>query len=49
VASSVAAAAAMGTVAIPEMRRFNYAPKLAVGVVAAGGRSVFSFHLLWVS
>ncbi len=39
--SSVAAAAAMGTVAIPEMRRFNYAPKLAVGVVAAGGTLSF--------
>ena len=39
--SSVAAAAAMGTVAVPEMRRFNYAPKLAVGVVAAGGTLSF--------
>jgi tripartite ATP-independent transporter DctM subunit len=39
--SSVAAAAAMGTVAIPEMRRFGYAPKLAVGVVAAGGTLSF--------
>jgi tripartite ATP-independent transporter DctM subunit len=39
--SSVAAAAALGTVAIPEMRRFNYAPKLAVGVVAAGGTLSF--------
>ena len=39
--SSVAAAAAMGTIAIPEMRRFNYAPKLAVGVVAAGGTLSF--------
>jgi tripartite ATP-independent transporter DctM subunit len=39
--SSVAAAAAMGTVAIPEMRRFNYAPELAVGVVAAGGTLSF--------
>jgi len=39
--SSVAASAAMGTVAIPEMRRFNYAPKLAVGVVAAGGTLSF--------
>jgi tripartite ATP-independent transporter DctM subunit len=39
--SSVAAAAAMGAVAIPEMRRFNYAPKLAVGVVAAGGTLSF--------
>jgi tripartite ATP-independent transporter DctM subunit len=39
--SSVAAAAAMGTIAIPEMRRFNYAPKLATGVVAAGGTLSF--------
>lgn len=39
--SSVAASAAMGTIAIPEMRRFNYAPKLAVGVVAAGGTLSF--------
>lgn len=39
--SSVAAAAAMGTIAIPEMRRFRYAPKLAVGVVAAGGSISF--------
>jgi len=39
--SSVAAAAAMGTIAIPEMRRFRYAPKLAVGVVAAGGTLSF--------
>jgi len=35
--SSVAGAAAMGTIALPEMRRFHYAPKLATGVVAAGG------------
>lgn len=39
--SSVAAAAAMGTIAIPEMRRFQYAPSLAVGVVAAGGTLSF--------
>ncbi len=39
--SSVAASAAMGTIAIPEMRRFNYDPKLAVGVVAAGGTLSF--------
>ena len=39
--SSVAAAAAMGTIAIPEMRRFNYAPKFATGVVAAGGTLSF--------
>jgi tripartite ATP-independent transporter DctM subunit len=35
--SSVAGAAAMGMIALPEMRRFNYAPRLATGVVAAGG------------
>ncbi|MDI6761802.1 MAG: TRAP transporter large permease [Thermodesulfobacteriota bacterium] len=35
--SSVAGAAAMGTIALPEMRRFNYAPRLATGAVAAGG------------
>jgi tripartite ATP-independent transporter DctM subunit len=39
--SSVAAAAAMGTIAIPEMRRFKYDPALAVGVVAAGGTLSF--------
>ena len=39
--SSVAAAAAMGNVALPEMRRFGYAPKLATGVVAAGGTLSF--------
>jgi tripartite ATP-independent transporter DctM subunit len=39
--SSVAAAAAMGTIAIPEMRRFNYAPRLATGIVAAGGTLSF--------
>ena len=39
--SSVAASAAMGTIAIPEMRRFNYAPRLAVGAVAAGGTLSF--------
>jgi tripartite ATP-independent transporter DctM subunit len=35
--SSVATAAAMGTVAIPEMNRFHYSPKLSAGTVAAGG------------
>ena len=35
--SSVAGAATMGTIAIPEMLRFNYDSKLAAGVVAAGG------------
>jgi tripartite ATP-independent transporter DctM subunit len=39
--SSVAATAAMGTVALPEMRRFGYAPRLATGVVAAGGTLSF--------
>lgn len=39
--SSVAAAAAMGNVALPEMRRFGYHPKLATGVVAAGGTLSF--------
>ncbi len=39
--SSVAASAAMGTIAIPEMRRFHYAPRLAVGAVAAGGTLSF--------
>ncbi|AFM23147.1 TRAP transporter large permease [Desulfomonile tiedjei] len=35
--SSVATAAAMGTVALPEMERFKYDPKLSTGSVAAGG------------
>jgi tripartite ATP-independent transporter DctM subunit len=35
--SSVATAAAMGTVALPEMRRFSYHPRLAAGCIAAGG------------
>jgi tripartite ATP-independent transporter DctM subunit len=39
--SSVASAAAMGNVALPEMRRFGYAPTLAVGVIAAGGTLAF--------
>ncbi|MBI5523167.1 MAG: TRAP transporter large permease [Desulfarculus sp.] len=39
--SSVASAAAMGTIAIPEMRRFHYDPKLAAGCVAAGGTLAF--------
>lgn len=39
--SSVAAAATMGNIAIPEMKRFQYAPKLAVGAVAAGGTLSF--------
>lgn len=35
--SSVATAAAMGTVALPEMKRYHYHPRLATGTVAAGG------------
>jgi tripartite ATP-independent transporter DctM subunit len=35
--SSVATAAAMGTVALPEMKRFRYDMSLATGSVAAGG------------
>ncbi len=35
--SSVATAAAMGTVALPEMARYKYHPMLATGSVAAGG------------
>ncbi len=35
--SSVATAATMGTVALPEMVRFKYDDKLATGCVAAGG------------
>ena len=35
--SSTATAATMATVAIPEMRKFNYAHSLATGVVAASG------------
>jgi len=35
--SSVATAATMGTVALPEMKRYNYHPRLATGSVAAGG------------
>jgi len=39
--SSVAASAAMGNIALPEMKRFNYHPRLATGVVAAGGTLSF--------
>ncbi|MCX8021760.1 MAG: TRAP transporter large permease [Syntrophorhabdaceae bacterium] len=39
--SSVAAAAAMGNIALPEMRKFNYHPRLATGVIAAGGTLSF--------
>jgi C4-dicarboxylate transporter, DctM subunit len=34
--SSVASSAAFGKLAYPEMRRFNYSPRLAAGTVAAG-------------
>jgi len=39
--SSVASAAAMGTIALPEMKRFNYSPRLATGTIAAGGTLAF--------
>ena len=39
--SSVAAVAAMGRVALPEMRKFNYHPRLATGVIVAGGTLSF--------
>ena len=35
--SSLASAATMGTIAMPELRRFNYSTRLATGCVAAGG------------
>lgn len=35
--SSIATAAAMGTVALTEMRKYQYSPELAAGCVAAGG------------
>ena len=35
--SSVATAATMGTVALPEMERYKYHPRLATGSIAAGG------------
>ena len=35
--SSVASAITMGRVALPEMRRYNYHPRLATGCIAAGG------------
>jgi tripartite ATP-independent transporter DctM subunit len=34
--SSIASSAAFGKVAYPQMRRFNYSPRLAAGTVAAG-------------
>ena len=41
--SSVATSAAIAKTVIPEMRRYNYAPKFAGGVVAAGGNNRFSY------
>ncbi|MEM8630650.1 MAG: TRAP transporter large permease [Pseudomonadota bacterium] len=35
--SSLATASTMGKVALPELRRLNYAPRLATGSLAAGG------------
>jgi tripartite ATP-independent transporter DctM subunit len=35
--SSVATAVTIGSVALPEMRKYNYAPSLAAGSLAAGG------------
>ncbi len=35
--STVASAAAMGTIAYPEMMRFRYSPRLATGCIASGG------------
>lgn len=35
--SSVASAITMGRVTLPEMRRYHYDPRLATGVIAAGG------------
>ena len=35
--SSLATAATMGRVALPELKRLNYAPRLATGALAAGG------------
>ncbi|WP_319774125.1 TRAP transporter large permease [Breoghania sp.] len=35
--SSLATASTMGQVALPELRRLNYAPSLATGTLAAGG------------
>lgn len=35
--SSLATAATMGQVALPELRRFKYSPSLAAGTLAAGG------------
>lgn len=35
--SSIASAATMGKVAMPEMKRYKYNPELALGTIAAGG------------
>jgi tripartite ATP-independent transporter DctM subunit len=35
--SSIASAATMGKVALPEMERYRYSPRLATGSIAAGG------------
>ncbi|MEZ5668965.1 MAG: TRAP transporter large permease [Alphaproteobacteria bacterium] len=35
--SSTATASTMGQVALPELKRYNYAPSLATGTIAAGG------------
>lgn len=35
--SSIAAAATMGKVSLPEMERYRYSPRLATGSIAAGG------------
>jgi tripartite ATP-independent transporter DctM subunit len=35
--SSIASAVTMGRVSLPEMKRYNYQPRLATGAVAAGG------------
>ena len=35
--SSVASAVTMGRVSLPEMRRYEYSPRLATGCIAAGG------------
>ncbi|MBW1799132.1 MAG: TRAP transporter large permease [Deltaproteobacteria bacterium] len=35
--SSLATAATMGTVALPEMKKYKYSPELATGAISAGG------------
>jgi tripartite ATP-independent transporter DctM subunit len=35
--SSLATASTMGRVALPELKRYNYSPRLATGTIAAGG------------